>query len=277
MNLAIRCIIFLACCGPGWAKCSDQSDPNEASSPCSATTSASFSALEGALGPLVHADFRRGKLSLEPGFYLRYRRLSISNNHHFAVRRDDDLFRGIGLDVSSVGRWNFSVGLRLDRGGRASTIESLAGHDDIPATIRIRTSATYHLSSRWNITTTWSTDVAGKGGGQTLDLSFSRDEMVSDGVRWNFGFGLRAADTGFQRLRFGVSPQQAEISGLPVFRPSSGWVSASMGSSLRFEMHRDWVSFIGISISQPLGSQRQSPLVSGQIHGSIQAGVARRF
>ena len=292
MNQAAQCLIFLAChepsLGQGLGSSSQHplpfsgSDADHLSAPCKTTpcsgaSTGSSPSLEGAVGPLLHSDFRSGKLSLEPGFYLRYRRLSISNNHHFAVRRDDDLFRGIGLDVSSMGRWNFNLGLRLDRGGRASTIESLVGHDSIPGTLRLRASASYHLSSRWNAASTWTTDIAGKGGGQTLDLNFSRDEIVLDGARWNFSFGLRAADARFQRLRFGVSPKQAEISQLPVFRPSSGWVSASAGSSLRFEMPRHWVSFIGVSISQPLGAQRQSPLVPGHIHGSIQAGIAKRF
>jgi outer membrane scaffolding protein for murein synthesis (MipA/OmpV family) len=127
------------------------------------------------------------------------------------------------------------------------------------------------------MTTSWSPDIAGRGGGQILDFGVSREEALSDRTRWSLGFGLRAADTRYQRLHFGVSAEQAALSQLPLYQPSSGWVHASAGTSLRFEINPDWVSFAGMSVTQPLGAQRQSPLVSGLTRWSIQAGIARRF
>lgn len=233
--------------------------------------------IEGAFGPVAHWSIRGKELSWTPGFYLRYRRWSLSNNGHFAVRRHDDIFRGLSVDIADRNRLTLNLGLRFDPGGRASDLSSLDGHDRILPTVRLRASATYRIPPDWSVTTTWNGDIGGRGGGQFVELGLSRDEALGPRMHWALGVGLSAADARYQRLRFGVSPIQSELSGLPVYRPQAGLLNASFSSSLRFEINPRWVSFVGVSAVHHLGPQQHSPFVPSSTNWTVSAGMARRF
>jgi outer membrane scaffolding protein for murein synthesis (MipA/OmpV family) len=233
--------------------------------------------IEGAFGPVADWSIRGKELSWTPGFYLRYRRWSLSNNGHFAVRRRDDIFRGVSVDIADRNRLTLNLGLRFDPGGRASDLSSLDGYDRIKPTVRLRASAIYRASPYWGFTTTWNGDIGGRGGGQFVEFGVSRDEPLGSRTHWALGLGLSAADARYQRLRFGVSPIQAELSGLPVYRPQAGLLNASFSSSLRFDINPHWVSFVGISAVHHLGPQLHSPFVPWSTNWTVGAGIARRF
>lgn len=231
---------------------------------------------EGALGPIVSWSVRGGSDS-KAGFYLRYKRVSLSNNGHFAVRRPDDIFRGLGVDVLRKDQVSFNLGLRFDHGRRASDVPELAGYDDIASTVRLRASATYHPNSLWSMSASWSGDVLGKGGGQMVNFALSRDETLGPRVHWALGLGVSMADQRFQQGRFGVTPLQSSVSGLPVYRPGAGLLNASIGTTLRFDISPSWVGFVGCSAGHVLGPQLHSPLVKESTNWGVSAGIARRF
>ena len=231
---------------------------------------------EGALGPVVSWSVRGGSDG-KAGFYLRYKRVSLSNNGNFAVRRPDDIFRGLGLDVVRKDRVSFNLGLRVDRGHRASDVPELVGYDDIASTVRLRASATYHPDPLWSVSASWSGDVLGKGGGQVVDFALSRDELLEPRVHWALGLGLSMGDQRFQQSRFGVTQLQSRVSGLPVYSPGAGLLNASIGTTLRFDISPLWVGFVGSSASHRLGPQLESPLVRDSTNWGVSGGIARRF
>jgi outer membrane scaffolding protein for murein synthesis (MipA/OmpV family) len=219
----------------------------------------------------------RGGSDGKAGFYLRYKRLSLSNNGNFAVRRPDDIFRGLGVDVIRKDRVSFNLGLRFDRGRRASDVPELGGYDDIASTVRLRASATYHPDSLWSMSASWSGDVLGKGGGQVVDFALSRDESLEPRVHWALGLGVSMADQRFHQGRFGVTPLQSSVSGLPVYRPGAGLLNASIGTTLRLDISPSWVGFVGCSAAHVLGPQLHSPLIKDSTNWGVSAGIARRF
>ncbi len=232
---------------------------------------------EGALGPVVSWSHQGHGVDAKPGFYFRYKRLSLSNTSSFAVRRSDDLFRGLGLDMVNSERVTFNLGLRFDRGGRTSDLPALAGHDKVEATVRLRASATYHLTPRWSVGAGWTTDLLGHGGGQTVDLGISHERPLGPRLVWSMGAGLNAANATFQRSYFGVTPTQSALSGLPVYTPGGGLMNASVGTTLRKEIGNSWVAFVGASAVHRLGPQVDSPLVTWSNNWGMTAGIARRF
>jgi outer membrane protein len=234
-------------------------------------------AFEGALGPVASWSHQGRAVDTKAGFYLRYKRLSVSNTSSFAIRRNDDVFRGLGLDMVNDGRWRFNLGLRLDRGGRASDLASLNGHDRIRATVRLRASATYRLNPEWSVGTGWTADLLERGGGQTMDIGASREKALGPRLHWAVGIGLNAADSRFQRTYFGIDASRAAASGLPLYAPGSGLMNASVGTTVRMDISRSWVAFTGVSAMQRLGPQRDSPLVTWSRNWGVSAGIARRF
>jgi len=81
---------------------------------------------EGAIGPIVslspeYSGSAARKVSVVPGFYLRYGRISISNASGFVTRRsNDDILRGLGLDMVRNNRVRVNLALRIDNGRRSS-------------------------------------------------------------------------------------------------------------------------------------------------------------
>lgn len=232
---------------------------------------------EGALGPVVSWSREGDSVESKPGFYFRYKRLSLSNTSSFAVRRNDDVFRGLGLDVVNNSKVQFNLGLRLDRGGRISDLPSLAGQDKVRSTVRLRASATYRFDPRWSVGAGWTSDILGHGGGQVADVGLSREQTLGPRMHWAVSAGVSAANSRFQRSYFGINASQSAASGLPVYSPSSGLLNASVGTSVRMEINPSWVAFGGVSAVRRLGPQLDSPLVNWSTNWGMTAGIARRF
>lgn len=234
-------------------------------------------AWEGALGPVVSGTQQDQGLVLRPGYYLRYKRVSISNTGLFAVRRAGDVFNGLGLDMLSDTRWRFNLGLRLDKGARVSDLPALDGHGRVRSTVRLRAAGTYQLMTFWSAGVGWSTDLLGRGGGQVIHAGITREEPIRPHMRWVLGMGLSAANARYQRARFGVSETQSALSGLAVYRPGSGLLDASATSSVRMSIDPHWVGFVEASAWRRMGPQRQSPLATWSTNWGVSVGIARRF
>ncbi|MES2888496.1 MAG: MipA/OmpV family protein [Pseudomonadota bacterium] len=234
-------------------------------------------AFEGALGPVVSWSREGDGVQTKPGFYLRYKRLSVSNTSSFAVRRNDDVFRGLGLDVVNNSKVKFNLGLRLDRGGRITDLPSLAGQDEVQSTVRLRASATYRFDPRWSVGAGWTADILGHGGGQVADIGVSREQALGPRLHWTVSTGVSAANSRFQRSYFGINASQSAASGLPVYSPSSGLLNASVSTSVRTEINPRWVAFGSVSAVRRMGPQLDSPLVTWSTNWGLSAGIARRF
>jgi outer membrane scaffolding protein for murein synthesis (MipA/OmpV family) len=238
---------------------------------------------EGAIGPVVTLGRGPGdtgaSTSITPGFFLRYKGVSISNTGAFVTRgRHDDIFRGFGADLrySDTIRTNF--GLRLDR-GRSS---SAPGLDSVGATVRGRVSTTWTPPRDdrlygWRFTGTLTADLLNRGGGQTFDVSASRDWYFGPYLIWSLGGDLGAASGQYMRQQYGVRPDEAQRSGFPAYMPGAGLRDVSVGTTWRLEFDPRWVAFWGGSIGRLLGPAAASPLTVCPSHWELQGGVARRF
>lgn len=267
---------FWGLAGSAWAETEPPASDSKTEA-AAAAPGASPWAWEGALGPVLSSSYRGPTLAARPGYYLRYKRLSISNTGSFAVRRNDDVFNGLGLDMLNDSQWRFNLGLRVDRGGRISDLPSLAGYDRVRPTLRLRAALTYELSPQWSAGLGWSGDLLGRGGGQVVDVGVSREKRLSPRTRWVLSTGLSAADARFQRSYFGVSSTQSALSGLPTYTPSSGLLNASVGSTVRMDINSHWVGFVGVSAMRRMGPQLDSPLVGWASNWGASVGIARRF
>lgn len=270
---------FAGCsCAAAWAAAEAPSDPAFKSQTGHAPSSHPLLAgWEGALGPVVSGNQQDRGLVVRPGYYLRYKRVSISNTGLFAVRRTDDVFNGLGLDLGSDTRWRFNLGLRLDTGSRVTNLPALAGHDRVRSTVRLRAASTYQLMPYWRAGVGWSTDLLGRGGGQVFNAGISREAPLRPNMHWVLGMGLSAADARYQRARFGVSETQSALSGLAVYQPGGGLLDASVTSSVRRNIHPDWLGFVEVSAWRRMGPQLQSPLATWTTNWGVSVGIARRF
>ena len=238
---------------------------------------------EGALGALVslspaYAGGSGHRVSVTPVFYLRYKRVSISNGGGFVSRRNqDDVIHGLGLDLVRDPRFRVNLALRLDGGRRSSDSAALAGIEDVRGTLRARPSTSWQFDDGWKAAAGWSIDLLGHGGGQVLDASLGRDRRLTPRTTWGASAGLSWADARHMRSYYGVTPAESAASGYAVYTPGSGLRNVSLGVGVRTEIDRRWVTLARASVGRLLGPAADSPLTSTTRQWSVSGGVAYNF
>jgi outer membrane scaffolding protein for murein synthesis (MipA/OmpV family) len=237
---------------------------------------------EGAIGVNAShgATYQGGdqvKTRLHPGFFLRYGRFTVTNSSGYVTRRADDVFRGLGVDLSNNDRLRVNLALRFDAGRSESTDPALNGLGDIRPTVRARLSASERLADGWRLGASWSVDAFGRGGGNFGDVSFGRELRWSADTVWGWGASLSAAGDRYMQTYFGISDDQAARTGYPVYTPGSGLRDVSVFANLRTELSPRWLALASVSASRLLGPAAGSPLTK-QVNGwGVTGGVAWRF
>jgi MipA family protein len=238
---------------------------------------------EGAIGPVfsyspAYSGASSWRLSVTPAFYLRYRRVSFSTAAGFVSRRrNDDVFRGLGVDLARSDRLRVNVALRLDGGRRSADAAGLAGIHDVRRTLRARTSGTLQLDGGWKLAAGWSTDLLGRGGGNVVDLGIAHDRRWSDSTTWSVSASTSAADSRSMRTWYGVTAAEAQATGHPAYEPGAGMRDVAIGTSWRSELSERWVGQWGVSVSRLVGPPAKSPLTTSVTQWGLNAAVAWRF
>jgi outer membrane scaffolding protein for murein synthesis (MipA/OmpV family) len=261
-----------------------------ASAPASAASAATPEPLpfkdwkwEGAIGPVVnlapdYSGANTRKVSVTPGFYIRYGRLTASNVGGFVTRRNtDDIFQGLGLDLKRDDRVRYNATLRIDNGRKSSDTRGLEGIDDVKRTLRARFSATWQVEPGWKVASGLNVDLLGHGGGNVLDLGASHDRRWSEATTWTLGAAVTAGDARYMRSWYGVTEAGSAASGKPVYVPGAGLRDISLSSGWRTEVGQDWIVLWGGSIARLLGPAAASPLTTSVNDWRVYAAVAWRF
>jgi outer membrane scaffolding protein for murein synthesis (MipA/OmpV family) len=234
---------------------------------------------EGAIGATVSegpssAGSDSRKISVTPAFYLRRGRFSISSGSGFITRPQDEVVRGLGIDVVERKDWRISAGLRYD-GGRDA--DPAAGIGEVRNTVRVRLSGRWQIDEHWRLAAGWTVDALGRGGGDIAELRLSHERLLSAWMRWEVGAALAVGGDKYMQAYFGIDEALSAASGLPVYKPGAGLRDLSLGSSLRFDITPRWVGHAGIGVGQLLGPAADSPSTRQTFSYGFSTGLAWRF
>jgi len=237
---------------------------------------------EGAVGLIVHssAEYQGGAsqaIGVTPAFYLRYKRLTISNSSGFVNRRSDDVLRGLGLDLVNRERVRVNLALRFDRGRQESSSDDLRGMGDVKATLRLRVGASWEVIEDLRLGASWSVDAFGRGGGNFGDVSVVREKRLCEGSVFSVGSSLSFAGDRYLQSYYGVSEEQSGRTRYARYEPSSGLRDVAVFAGLRGPLGPHWSYLAGVSASRLLGPAADSPLVSRPTGWGANAGIAWRF
>jgi len=238
---------------------------------------------EGAIGPVVsvspdYSGASTRKTSLTPGFYLRYGRLTVSNTGGFVTRRNnDDIFRGLGLDLKRDDRLRFNVALRIDNGRKSADTRGLEGVEDVRRTLRARFSATWQIDPAWKLGSGLSVDLLNRGGGSVVDLGLSHDRRWGTSTTWTLSAVASAGDARYMRSWYGIDAPASAASGRALYVPGAGLRDVGFGTGWRTEIGQDWIVLWGGSVGRLLGPAARSPLTNSARQWGTSVGVARRF
>jgi outer membrane protein len=103
----------------------------------------------------------------------------------------------------------------------------------------------------------------GIGGHRGLVGDLGADFIIRDADTFILSFGPRArwADSDFNRAYFGVSPAAAIASGLPAYRPSSGFYAAGAMAGLTYKLGRNWGMRSYLGYDRLIRDAGDSPIV----------------
>jgi outer membrane scaffolding protein for murein synthesis (MipA/OmpV family) len=232
--------------------------------------------LNASYGSLYQGGERR-QYKVSPGFFLRYGRFSLTNSSGYVTRRADDVFRGLGVDLSTSQRLRLNLALRYDAGRSQATDPALNGLGDIRRTVRARLSATWRVDDAWRLGAAWSADMLGRGGGGFGEMNFAHEQKSSADTTWSWGASLSMADGRWMRNHFGVDAEQAAASGYPVYELGTGLRDLAAFASVRHELSARWLVLGGVSASRLLSAAADSPLTRRTLGWGANGALAWRF
>lgn len=119
-------------------------------------------------------------------------------------------------------------------------------------------------------------DADNDNGAQT-DLRVTVGILSWRGVRAGLIGQVTWADDDAMQRHFGITPQQAAVSGLPAYSPGGGLRSAQLGVIGDVDIARHWVGLWGFHYDRLQGDAADSPLARKQGTWYANAGIAWRF
>jgi outer membrane scaffolding protein for murein synthesis (MipA/OmpV family) len=240
---------------------------------------------EGALGLLTHygpaySGSDENKSKFTPGFYLRYGRFSITNASGFITRRNDEVVRGLGIDLTRRDTLRVSLGLRFDSGRSDSDSSALNGLGNVKATVRARIAARWQPDDDWRLGASWSVDAFGRGGGNFGEFTLAREHRFSPRTTGQAGVTLAVAGDRYLQTYYGISAEQAARTGYREYQPSAGLRDAMLFANMRMDLsdhYRGWVLLAGASATRLLGPAADSPLTRRVNSFGLSGGLAYNF
>lgn len=197
-----------------------------------------------------------------------------------SISYGDRLFIGpLGIGVTAF-RWDgFRAGpvLGFERGRSQSDDPRLAGLGDISASVTAGLFAAYargpfaiYATARQAVTST------GNGLSGLLQMD-ARHAFVSARTLIAAGPDVEFGNNEFQRVWFGISPQQSASSGLPTYTPSGGIDRVGLHARLTYRVSAHWLVRAFARISDLTGEVAQSPIVERRAQVEAGVGVAYHF
>ncbi len=216
-------------------------------------------------------------MSVRPGFYLRWGRLSVSSGGGWAAIRQDFDVRGLGVELHRSETFRASLGLRVDSGRNESDSAGLEGLGDVKRTIRVRAGAIWHFTPTWQLGGSWTIDAFGRGGGNLAEIKLQHEWPLSRRLNLTTGSTLTIGGPVYMQTYFGVNAEQSARSGYPQYSPGTSLRDVQVYTTLRADIGDDWVGLAGVGYSRALGDVVDSPMTQRPTAWTMTAGVGWRF
>ena len=217
------------------------------------------------------------KTKISPGFFLRYGRLTVTNASGFRTRKADEVPRGATLALVQKEGLRVNLAARFDRGRDEGSSAAFQGLGDIKPTVRAQISAEWRVQGPWSLTAGWSVDALGRGGGNGGDVGLAWEHRYSPDTVFNARAGIGLASDRYMQTRFGISAEQAQRSGQPIYTAGSGLRDVHANLGFRTELSKEWFVLGGITASRLLGPAADSPLTTQRNGVTASVGLAWRF
>ncbi|MBL8330657.1 MAG: MipA/OmpV family protein [Rubrivivax sp.] len=238
--------------------------------------------IEGALGLFVadgpdYPGAEGRSTGLRPAGFIRWGRWSLSGAGGFTTKRRDNVDGGLGALVHRGQTLRFSLGLRREGGRNEYDSPTLAGLGEIPRTVQGRVSLRWTPQPQWQLRAGLAFDLSRRVGGTLFDLSLTRSWALDADSSFAVAAGLTAATESQMQAWHGITPEQSQRSGYPVYRAGAGLRDARLSATWRAELSDRWAGFAGVTATQLLGPAARSPLTQQRGGVTLSSGLVWRF
>jgi outer membrane protein len=180
------------------------------------------------------------------------------------IARGDDPFRFEAPDdsfgIALISNEGFSAGpaAKFERSRKNSDVGAPVGK--VRATIEAGAFAEFMASDSFRVRGEL---LKGIGGHKGLVGAVGGDFVARDGDRYVFSVGPRLLFSSgrYQRAFFGVDPDAALATGLPLYRPDGGLHAAAMTSGLSYQFNPQFGMFGYARYERLLGDAAKSPII----------------
>jgi outer membrane protein len=165
---------------------------------------------------------------------------------------------GPGIAVVSSNGFSFGPTLNVERKRKESDVGAPVGK--VKTTFEAGAFAQYEADDSWRVRADFRKGLNGHDG---LVGSVGADKIWRDGDKYVFSIGPRLlwSDSKYQQAYFGVTPAAALATGLPVYRPKSGFHAVGLTSGLSYQFNDRFGMFGFGRYERLVGDAAKSPIV----------------
>ncbi len=201
-----------------------------------------------------YAGSDRRDYSLKPAFAIRYGRYKLSSSGgssilNFGERAESS---GASADLINNKTLKLKASARIGGGRNADDSVDFDGLPEVDRTIFGRLSASYQLSSHFNLNSTLTTDLLGRDNGTTLSAGLSYTQRISSRTEWNAGIGVTYGDATHMRSFYGV-PDDAANAQRSAYSPGAGFKDWGIGTGFMTALDKHWIAFGSAGYNQLIG------------------------
>ncbi len=220
----------------------------------------------------------RSEVKLRPLWAYQYGRWRLSTSRASAVLgfAADAAGPGASAELVATRNWHLSAAFRFDSGRKSTDSPDLHGMPDVARTLRGRINASYTVNKQWSISGNVSQDLLGRDGGALASIDLGHRYWITPRTEWTNGLGATLANKRNMMTYFGISGEQASLSGLRPFEASAGCRDVHLGTGLTTALTPRWIAFGNLGWSRMLGAAADSPLTRRANNFGATLGLAYR-
>ena len=184
----------------------------------------------------------------------------------------------LGVSLYRDSSWSFSVALAIGLGEarRESDHPDLAGTGDIDRATRLVAAGRYRW--RWlDVALRVAPDVSGRDQGTLAFLDLTARYRATDRLTLSAGPGITWADDSYLQTFFGVTPEQAANSRLPVYEARGGVHMVRVGLGAVYRIDPQWTLGARLGTGRLTGDAERSPITRDRDQRLAAAFASYRF
>lgn len=184
---------------------------------------------------------------------------------------------GLSGPLFRMDRFAFGLGASINRGRNVGDEDRALGLKDLPSTIIGRMRMRYAITPHMTLSALIVGDILGRQKGFDLPIGIGWHRSLQPGLLLTADAGTTWGSAKSIDNAYGIGPAERAASGLPLYKPSSGFREVNGSIGLVGEPTESWVWLARLSVVRLIGPAARSPIVKQKLQPAVLLGFGYRF